>query len=88
MAEIQESRKLGGSKGKSPKVGCSKSRVAKCRDPSRENMWQDHKVGPAWLTGGHALPGERSQFSVDFSRLRDLQDKSLRAQPLDLRSPE
>jgi hypothetical protein len=84
VAEIQESRELGGSQGKSPKVGCSKSRVAKCREPSRENMWQDHKVGPAWLTGGHALPGERSQCSVDFSHLRDSWDKSLRAQPLDL----
>ena len=31
MAEIKGSGELGGSQGKSPKVGCSKSRVAKSR---------------------------------------------------------
>jgi hypothetical protein len=36
VAEIQGSRYLGGSRGKSPKVGRSKSRVARPReDPSR-----------------------------------------------------
>jgi hypothetical protein len=44
VAEIQGSRELGGSQGKSPKVGCSKSRVAKSREdqdrPSEEDRWQ------------------------------------------------
>jgi hypothetical protein len=44
VAEIQGSRELGGSQGKSPKVGCSKSRVAKPREdqdhPSEEDKWQ------------------------------------------------
>jgi hypothetical protein len=51
VAEIQGSREGGrdrrNSQGKSPKVGCSKSRVAKCREPSRENIWKNFKVGPA-----------------------------------------
>jgi hypothetical protein len=44
VAETQGSRELGGSQGKSPKVGCSKSRVAKPREdlssPSEEDRWQ------------------------------------------------
>ena len=44
MAEIQGSHELGGSQGKSPKVGCSKSRVAKPREdlsrPSEEDRWR------------------------------------------------
>jgi hypothetical protein len=44
VAEIQGTRELGGSRDGSPKVGCSKSRVAKSRkDPSRpseEDRWQ------------------------------------------------
>jgi hypothetical protein len=52
------------------------------------NTWQNHKVGPAWLTGGHALPGERSQCSVDFSRLGDSRSKSTGAQPFDSRRCE
>jgi hypothetical protein len=44
VAEIQGSRYLGGSRGKSPKFGCSKSRVAKPREdpsrPSEEDRWQ------------------------------------------------
>ena len=44
MVEIQGSRELGGSQGKSPKVGCSKSRVAKPREnqdhPFEEEKWQ------------------------------------------------
>jgi hypothetical protein len=31
VAEIKGSRELGGSQGESPKIGCSKSRVAKSR---------------------------------------------------------
>ena len=44
MAEIQGTRELGGSRGRSPKVGCSKSRLAKPREdqsrPSEEDRWQ------------------------------------------------
>jgi hypothetical protein len=44
VAEIQGSRYLGGLRGKSPKFGCSKSRVAKPREdpsrPSEEDRWQ------------------------------------------------
>jgi hypothetical protein len=44
VAEIQGSRELGGSRGRSPKVGRSKSRVAKLREdqsrPSEEDRWQ------------------------------------------------
>jgi hypothetical protein len=47
VAEIQGSRELGGSQGKSPKVGCSKSRVAKPQKdqdrPSEEDRWQRFK---------------------------------------------
>jgi hypothetical protein len=45
----------------------------------RVDTWQSHKVRPVWLTGGHALPGERSQHSVEFSHLRDSRDKSGKA---------
>jgi hypothetical protein len=44
VAEIQGTRELGGSRGRSPKVGCSKSRMAKPREdqsrPSEEDRWQ------------------------------------------------
>jgi hypothetical protein len=44
VAEIQGSRELRGSRGRSPKVGRSKSRVAKLREdqshPSEEDRWQ------------------------------------------------
>jgi hypothetical protein len=44
VAEIQGSRELGGSRGRSPKVGCFKSRVARLREdlsrPSEEDRWQ------------------------------------------------
>jgi hypothetical protein len=43
-AEIQGSHELGGSQSKSPRVGCSKSRVTKPREdqdrPSEEDRWQ------------------------------------------------
>jgi hypothetical protein len=52
------------------------------------DTWQNHKVGPAWLTGGHASPGKRSQPSVDFSRLGGSHGKSTEVQPFDLRSCE
>jgi hypothetical protein len=35
----------------------------------RVDAWQSHKVGPAWSTGGHALPGDRSRHSIEFSHL-------------------
>jgi hypothetical protein len=48
-----------------------------CEVPKSEeqvrNVWQNHKVGPAWMTGRHTLPGEWSQCSFDFSHLRVLQ---------------
>jgi hypothetical protein len=44
VAEIQGSRELGGSQGRSPKVGCFNSRVARPREdlsrPSEEDRWQ------------------------------------------------
>jgi hypothetical protein len=44
VTEIQGSRELGGSQGKSPKFGCSKSRVARLREdqscPYEEDRWQ------------------------------------------------
>jgi hypothetical protein len=44
VAEIQGTRELGGSRGRSPKVGCSKSRMAKPREdqshPSEEDRWK------------------------------------------------
>jgi hypothetical protein len=44
VAEIQGSRELGGSRGRSPKVGCPKSRMEKPREdqsrPSEEDRWQ------------------------------------------------
>jgi hypothetical protein len=44
VADIQGSHELGGSQGKSPKVGCSNSGVAKPREdqdrPSKEDRWQ------------------------------------------------
>jgi hypothetical protein len=41
------------------------------------NTWQNHKVGPAWLIGGHVPQEERSQNSIEFSCLRDSRDKSM-----------
>jgi hypothetical protein len=44
VAEIRESRELGGSSGESPKLGCLKSREAKSRNnlshPLEEDRWQ------------------------------------------------
>jgi hypothetical protein len=44
VAEIQGSRELGGSRGRSPKVGCFKSRAARLRKdlshPSEEDRWR------------------------------------------------
>jgi hypothetical protein len=42
VAEIQGSRELGGSRGRSPKVGCSKSRVAKPREDLSRPLFGTH----------------------------------------------
>jgi hypothetical protein len=39
----------------------------------------DHKVGPAWLKGGHALSGDRSQHSIEFSQLGDSRNRRVKA---------
>jgi hypothetical protein len=39
----------------------------------------EHKVGPAWSTGGHVLPGDRSQHSVEFSHLGDSRNRRVKA---------
>jgi hypothetical protein len=68
VAEIKESRELGGSQGKSPKVGCSKSRVAKSRGVettigSRE--WEDHWIrNPIAYRAFGGSEVERSHFRL------------------------
>jgi hypothetical protein len=68
VAEIKESHELGGLQGKSPKVGCSKSRVAKSRGVEiviRSREWEDHWIRN--LITYHAFKGsevERSHFQL------------------------
>jgi hypothetical protein len=50
----------------------------------RVDMWQIHKVRLALLTSGHALPGERSQHSIEFSHLMDSRDKSVKVRRFNL----
>ena len=44
---------------------------------SRGHM-EENKVGPAWSTGGHVLPGDRSQHSVEFSHLGDSRNRRVK----------
>jgi len=63
--------------------------VMKCRESRhRGNMRQNHKVGSAWLAGGHVSPRKRSQHSVDLSRLGRLQQEGMRVQPTNSRRCE
>jgi hypothetical protein len=48
----------------------------------------EHKVGPAWSTGGHVLPGDRSQHSVEFSHLGDSRNRRVKARRFNLRGGE
>jgi hypothetical protein len=88
---------MGGSLDQSPiayhafegsKVERGHFRHQKLRSAESQGMsvgtWQSLKVGPAGLIGVHASPREGSQHSVDFSRLGDSRDKSMRAQPFGL----
>jgi hypothetical protein len=43
------------------------------------DTWKNQKVGSTLLVGEHVSPGGRSQYSIDFSCLRDSRDKSTRA---------
>jgi hypothetical protein len=47
-----------------------------------------HKVGPAWSKGGHMLPGDRSQHSIEFSRLEDSRNRGVKARRFNLRGGE
>jgi hypothetical protein len=87
VAEIKGSRELGGSKVERTSSRHQKSRSAESRGTSVDT-WQNHKVGPARLTSGHASPGKRSQHSIDFSCLRDSWSKGMRVQPFNLQSRE
>jgi hypothetical protein len=48
----------------------------------------EHKVGPAWSTGGHALPGDRSQHSVEFSHLGGSRNRRVKARRFNQRGCE
>jgi hypothetical protein len=59
-----------------PRTGGSRGHVA------------EHKVGPAWSTGGHVLPGDRSQHSIEFSHLGDSRNRRVKARRFNLRGGE
>jgi hypothetical protein len=72
VAEIKGSRELGGSQGESPKLGCSKSRVAKSRGAriavgsrSREDRWIRNPIAFRAFGGSEV---ERSCFRHQKSR--------------------
>jgi hypothetical protein len=48
----------------------------------------EHKVAPAWSMGGHMLPGDRSQHSVEFAHLGDLRNRRVKARWFNLRGGE
>jgi hypothetical protein len=52
------------------------------------DAWQSHKVGPAWSTGGHALPGDRSRHSVEFSHLGGSRNRRVKARRFNRRGCE
>jgi hypothetical protein len=67
--KIQGSRELGGSRNRSPKVGCSNSRAAKTREdqshPSEEDRWQ--KIQGSRELGG--LQGRIPKVGCSKSRV-------------------
>jgi hypothetical protein len=48
----------------------------------------EHKVGPTWLKGGHALPGDKSQHSVEFSHLGDSRNRRVKTRRFNRRGCE
>jgi hypothetical protein len=78
VAEIKGSRELGGSQGKSPRVGCSKSRVAKSRGAetvvgSRER--EDRWIRTPWryrISGVRGFEGWKGSLpTVEVAKCRE-----------------
>jgi hypothetical protein len=69
-------------KSKSIGVRIRESRSAESRDSC--GRVAEHKVGPVWSKGGHVLPGDRSQHSVEFSCLGDSRNRGVKARRFNL----
>jgi hypothetical protein len=48
----------------------------------------EHKVGPRGSKGGHVLPGDRSQHSVEFSHLGDSRNRRVKTRRFNRRGCE